>query len=92
MNEVMVNEERGMAVRNSQTEMMVNRQAQEVQAAMVIAKRFPRNEVDSFNRILRSCQRKSLAETATYEYPRGGAKVTGPSIRLAEAMAAAGLN
>ena len=29
MNEVMVNEERGMAVRNSQTEMMVNRQAQE---------------------------------------------------------------
>lgn len=87
MNEVMVNEERGMAVRNSQTEMMVNRQAQEVQAAMVIAKRFPRNEVDSFNRILRSCQRKSLAETATYEYPRGGAKVTGPSIRLAEAMA-----
>lgn len=87
MNEVMVNEERGMAVRNSQTEMLVNRQAQEVQAAMVIAKRFPRNEVDSFNRILRSCQRKSLAETATYEYPRGGAKVTGPSIRLAEAMA-----
>ena len=60
MNEVMVNEERGMAVRNSQTEMMVNRQAQEVQAAMVIAKRFPRNEVDSFNRILRSWPRQQL--------------------------------
>ena len=87
MNGVMVNEERGVAVRTSQTEMMISRQAQEVQAAMVIAKRFPRDEVDSFNRILTSCQRKSLAETATYEYPRGGTKVTGPSIRLAEAIA-----
>ncbi len=58
MNGVMVNEERGVAVRTSQTEMMISRQAQEVQAAMVIAKRFPRDEVDSFNRILTSCQRK----------------------------------
>lgn len=69
------------------TEMMVSRQAQEVQAAMVIAKRFPRNEVDSYNRIMQACKRKSLAEQAMYEYPRGGTKVTGPSIRLAEAMA-----
>ena len=45
MNEVMVNEERGMAVRNSQTEMMVNRQAQEVQAALVIAKLQPDPEI-----------------------------------------------
>lgn len=74
-------------VRNTQTEMMVSRQAQEVQAAMVIAKKFPRDEVESFNRILRACQRKRLAEGAMYEYPRGGTKVTGPSIRLAEAMA-----
>ena len=73
--------------RNTQTEMMISRQAQEVQAAMVIAKKFPRDEVESFNRILRACQRKRLAEGAMYEYPRGGTKVTGPSIRLAEAMA-----
>ena len=53
---------------------------------MVIAKKFPRDEVESYNRILRSCQRKSLAESAMYEYPRGGTKVTGPSIRLAETM------
>lgn len=69
------------------TEMVVSRQAQEVQAAMVIAKKFPRNEADSFNRIIQACKRKSLAEQAMYEYPRGGTKVTGPSIRLAEAMA-----
>lgn len=73
--------------RTTQTEMLVSRQAQEVQAAMVIAKRFPRDEVESYNRILRACQRKSLAEQSMYEYPRGGTKVTGPSIRLAEAMA-----
>lgn len=87
MHEMMTQPGGELAARNVQTEMMINRQAQEVQAAMVIAKRFPRDEVESFNRILRSCQRKSLAERAMYEYPRGGTKVTGPSIRLAEAMA-----
>lgn len=69
------------------TEMMVSRQAQEVQAAMVVAKRFPRNENDSWNRIMRTCQRQTLAERAMYEYPRGKEKVSGPSIRLAEAIA-----
>lgn len=69
------------------SEMMITRQAQEVQAAMVVAKKFPRDEVDAYNRILRSCQRRTLAEQACYEYPRGGQKVTGPSIRLAEALA-----
>lgn len=73
--------------RSTTTEMVVSRQAQEVQAAMVIAKKFPRNEADSYNKIIQACKRKSLAEQAMYEYPRGGTKVTGPSIRLAEAMA-----
>lgn len=68
-------------------QMMVGRQAQEVQAAMVIAKRFPRNEVDAYNRIINACQRITLAEQAIYEYPRGGEMITGPSIRLAEAIA-----
>ena len=75
------------AVKQTQTEMMISRQAQEVQAAMVIAKRFPRDTVESYNRIMEACKRKGLAEAAMYEYPRGGQKVTGISIRLAEAMA-----
>lgn len=88
MNDVMEVGGAGLpASRNTQTEMLVSRQAQEVQAAMVIAKKFPRDEVESYNRILRACRRRSLAEQAMYEYPRGGTKVTGPSIRLAEAMA-----
>lgn len=73
--------------RRTQTEMMVSRQTQEVQAAMVIAKKFPRDHVQSFNRIIDACKRPALAESAMYEYPRGGTKVVGPSIRLAEAMA-----
>lgn len=77
------------APRGAAAEMVVSRQAQEVQAAMVIAKKFPRNEYESFNRIMKACQRKGLAEKSMYEYPRGGERITGPSIRLAEAMAQA---
>lgn len=67
--------------------MMVGRQAQEVQMAMLVAKRFPRDEMASIQRITAACKRRGLAEVAQYVYPRGGTKVTGPSIRLAEAIA-----
>lgn len=67
--------------------MATTRQAQEVQAAMVVAKRFPRDARESCERILNACQRRSLAEAAVYEYSRGGSTVTGPSIRLAECLA-----
>lgn len=53
---------------------------------MVIAKKFPRDETASYNRIMQACKRKALAESALYAYPRGGTTVTGPSIRLAEAL------
>jgi hypothetical protein len=66
---------------------MISRQAQEVQAAMVIAKQFPRDEFQAFAKIMKSCDRRILAENAVYEYPRGGSKVSGPSIRLAEVLA-----
>ena len=75
--------------KSTTSEMVISRQAQEVQAAMVIAKKFPRDESVAWSRVMTACQRKSLAEQAMYEYPRGGTKVTGPSIRLAEAMAQA---
>jgi len=65
------------------------RAVQEVQASMVIAKRFPRDEVSAYTRIMKACERPSLAKEALYAYPRGGQMVTGPSIRLAEAMAQA---
>lgn len=70
-------------------QMAMTRQAQEVQAAMIVAKRFPRNARDSMDRILQGCTRLSLAESAMYSYTRGGSEVTGPSIRLAECIAQA---
>jgi hypothetical protein len=73
--------------KNTQTDMMVARQAQEVQVAMLSAKKFPRDELSAINRIKATCQRPTLAEQAVYTYPRGGQKVSGPSIRLAEALA-----
>ena len=74
---------------NSQTMGYSKRQTQEVQAAVFMAKQFPRDEQLAYNRIMKACSRLSLAESAMYEYPRGGQKVTGPSIRLAEAIAIA---
>lgn len=64
-----------------------SRSIAEVQAAMTIAKRFPRNQSLACQNIVESCKRKKLAEKATYAYPRGGAMVIGPSIRLAEVLA-----
>lgn len=54
---------------------------------MTIAKRFPRDEKAALDRIINACTRKGLADAACYQYSRGGADVTGPSIRLAEAIA-----
>lgn len=80
-------EQRNPAPRSLGAEIMASREAQEVQVAMVAAKRFPRDEVEAYNRVISDCQRRSLAEKAMYEYPRGGQVVTGPSIHLARAMA-----
>ena len=65
------------------------RAVQEVQASMVIAKRFPRDENKAWERIMTACDRPNLAKEALYAYPKGGTMVTGPSIRLAEALAQA---
>ena len=73
--------------RSVTAEMVTSRQMQEVQGQIIMAKKFPRDYVASCNRIMQACQRKGLAEKAMYEYPRGGQKVVGPSIRLAEALA-----
>lgn len=73
--------------RSVTAEMLTSRQTQEVQGQIIMAKKFPRDYVASCNRIMQACRRKGLAEKAMYEYPRGGQKVTGASIRLAEALA-----
>jgi len=64
-----------------------SRSAQETQVAMVIAQRFPRDQVAAYERIMTSCNRRALAENAVYAFPRGSQTVSGPSIRLAEVLA-----
>lgn len=64
-----------------------SRAVQEVQAALIIAKRFPRDEITAETKILTACKRVSLAEVALYAFPRAGETIEGPTIRLAETLA-----
>lgn len=73
--------------RSVTAEMVTSRQTQEVQGQIIMAKKFPRDENESYSRIMRACQRKTLAEKASYEYQRGDTKINAPSIRLAEVAA-----
>lgn len=59
----------------------------EVQASMMIARANPRNPIEAMDRIMNACTRPTLAERALYTYARGGTDISGPSIRLAEAVA-----
>lgn len=72
---------------NASVEIAQSREMAEVQAAVYMARKFPRDEIAATNRILNACDRPSLAEVAVYEYARGGTAIAGPSIRLAEAIA-----
>lgn len=66
---------------------VMSREASEVMGQVMMAKQFPRNIFQAEQRILDTCQRPALAQVAMYRYPKGGTNVTGPSIRLAEAIA-----
>jgi len=64
-----------------------NRAIAEVQGAMILARKFPRDEQAALDKMLVAFQRPKLAEQALYSYSKGGTEVTGPSIRAAEAIA-----
>ena len=72
---------------SAMVEVEQQRAISEVQGAIILAKKFPRNQIEALDRITTACQRPSLAEQALYSYARGGSEITGPSIRLAEAIA-----
>ena len=59
----------------------------EAQGKLVIAKRFPRDEVQAYAKAMQACQRPSMAAKAFYSFPRGGQVVSGPTIRFAEELA-----
>jgi hypothetical protein len=82
MSEIIKVETRGEMIESS-----VARELQEVQGQIIMAKKFPRDAVKAVEKIKTACGRAGLAEVAIYQYTRGGANVTGPSIRLAETIA-----
>lgn len=75
--------------RHASVQVQASGEVAAIQATFAIAQEYPRDEVAAYTQIMHACKRPSLAETAAYEYPRGGSTVTGPSIRMAEVLARA---
>lgn len=72
---------------NAVTQSMVAKEQARIQGQVFMAKQFPRDMTLVMNRITASCERPSLAMISEYEYPKGGQKITGASIRLLEVVA-----
>lgn len=72
-------------------ELAISRSAAEVRAelegAIILAKRFPRDDLAIVKRIEDGFSRKKLAAMAQYAYPRGGKQIRGPSVHSARAIA-----
>lgn len=68
-------------------------QQHEIQAAVLLARRFPRDEVRAFEKLMAACSRPAFAEECAYEFPRGKKEdgspnlITGPSVYLAREAA-----
>lgn len=78
-----------LAVQPRSADAVAVRIAKEVEGAMIVAKRFPRDEFVCADRIKRAMSRPRLAEKAEYEFPRGGSKVSGASVHALRAVKAA---
>lgn len=64
-----------------------SRAVAEVQAAIFVARQFPRDPLAALDAMRDSCKQMALAERAFFEYPRAGATVSGPSVHLARELA-----
>lgn len=59
----------------------------EIEGAIIIAKKYPRNEEAAYTGIIKACRRLSFAGDSMYTFPRGGEDIEGPSVYLAREMA-----
>ena len=67
----------------------VAREVAQIQGQIMMAKAYPRNMDVVIAKVESACSRKTLAEHALYTYARGGTDISGPTIRLMEAVASA---
>ncbi len=56
-----------------------------VEARFTVALRYPRDEDEVRQKLIKECNRTSFARVAIYSKPMAGTKIEGPSIRFAEA-------
>lgn len=66
---------------------LVQRESQEIQARMLVARNFPRDPIKAMDKIINAFTRPTLCEDAQYAYSKGGTDVQGLSIRAAEVLA-----
>lgn len=64
-----------------------SRAVAEVQAAIVLAQRCPRDETRALSRAIEACKTREVAEMAFFKLPRGGSTVQGETIHLAVELA-----
>jgi hypothetical protein len=64
-----------------------SRAVAEVEAAIVVAMRHPRNVPAAIEAMRETCRRKELADRAFFRYSRGGSPVTGATVHLARELA-----
>jgi len=76
---------------STSNEMAVAAQTQmarsEIESALIVAQRIPRNEDQARQDIERACNRPRFAELARYTFRRGGQVVQGPSVNMARELA-----
>jgi hypothetical protein len=73
-----------LATVNGAIEAMVAKSRAEVEAACIMAKRWPRNPDQVRQDLIAECKRPGFAAVAIYSLPRGEKKIEGLSIRFAE--------
>lgn len=59
----------------------------EVQAAVIVAQKVPRDLSGAVEQMRLSCRQMGLAERAFFRFPRSGTTVSGPSVHLARELA-----
>lgn len=71
------------------TEVGMTEARAEVESAVVVAKRYPRDEQAAYELAMTRCSRFGFAEKGYYSFPRGGTQIEGPSVNLARGLATA---
>lgn len=79
--------ERETSLMTSSADTDGQRAAAEVQAGIIVAQKKPRDEFRAIQAMKKTCERLSFAESAEFEFPRGGKKITGSTINLIREVA-----